>query len=151
MPRRSRKPTCGLSEHAIQKAILETCQRPHIALFRQNTGAFFPEGKGGRRYKVEAGLCVGSPDIVGWKTEDVFIPVEMNELLATRTARFVGIEVKREGWTPPKPSTSKSGMEKYEHYLEQKAFLDRLRNAGGIAGFVTSLNEAMALLGIDRR
>lgn len=151
MRRPARRRSVGLKEHAIQKAILQTCQRPHIALFRQNVGTFFPEGKGGKKYRVDAGLCVGSSDIIGWKTEDVFIALELDEMWATTSARFVAIEAKREGWKPPKPSKTKSGMEKYQHHLEQKAFLDRVTEAGGIAGFVTSVEEAMKLLGLDRR
>ena len=56
--------------------------------------------------------------------------------------RFFAIEVKREGWRPPHP-TSKA----YQHYAQQLDFIERVTKSNGIAGFVTSLENVETLFG----
>jgi hypothetical protein len=67
---------------------------------------------------VKFGLAPGSPDLVGWAIID-------------DRAIFVGLEVKLPG-EKPRP--------------DQRHFLETIRSAGGIAGVVTSVDEALTLL-----
>ena len=60
----------------------------------------------------------------------------------TRTGRFLAIEVKKEGWEPPKPTNKKE----YAHYLDQKGFIDNVNNNNGLAFFASSLDEVIEKL-----
>jgi hypothetical protein len=68
---------------------------------------------------VRYGLGVGSSDLIGWRTT------------LTGQAQFCAIECK----APGKKATT-----------EQQEFINRVRAAGGIAGVVSSVDEAEALL-----
>jgi len=131
------------SEAAVQAKILLACGRDGTVLFRQNTATGYvgnaqkfhrPEtvlvGAGDvliRNARVlHAGLCVGSPDIVGWQ------PVTITAEMVGRTvAVFTGLEVKSATGRPTP---------------EQRNFLDRLSGAGGIAAVVRSPYEAKVAL-----
>lgn len=63
------------------------------------------------------GLCVGSADLIG--------------MLAPQ-GRFLALEVKRPGEKPTK---------------EQELFLELVRKSGGVAAVVTSVEEALAVVG----
>ena len=126
-------------EHPLVKAILSTCQRPHIRLFRNNTGAVFPVGVGGKTRCVRYGLAPGSSDIIGWMSEQV----EGDDL-----AVFVAIECKSPTARKPRNPKSKSGKMTLKHWVEQEKFLQEVRDAGGIAGIVRTVEEAVRLLGI---
>lgn len=122
------------TEKATQKAILELCQRPHIRLWRTNSGQSVFQAKG-CRYAVH-GAPKGTSDIIGWRGP---------------RGTCVALEVKDEKWKPPsvpKPGASKSTWAKYETYLAQQAFIDDLNTAGGHAGFVRSVEDAMSILGL---
>jgi hypothetical protein len=71
----------------------------------------------------EAGLCVGSCDLIGWKS--IIITPEM---VGRTVAIFAGLEVK-EG----------AGRAS----VEQKQFVAVLRQSGGIGGIVYSVEEAI--------
>lgn len=73
---------------------------------------------------VRVGLPPGSSDLVGW----------------TADGRFLAIEVKPEGWKIT-PSYQKSKYGK-----RQIAFIEAVKSAGGVAGFVTSVTEAVTLV-----
>lgn len=57
--------------------------------------------------------------------------------------RFISVETKPEGWTPPNPSNVKA----YEHYLAQKRWADIVTAAGGLAGFAASLADYRKIVG----
>ena len=61
------------------------------------------------------------------------------------TGRSFYIEVKKEGWTPPKASNKKA----YAHYQDQLRFIVRAKALGyALAGFATSVEEALEIIGI---
>lgn len=68
---------------------------------------------------LHAGLCVGSSDLVGWRTTESGI------------AQFVAVEVKSQRGRPSP---------------EQERFLDAARSAGACAGIARSVGEADQLL-----
>jgi hypothetical protein len=133
------------SEAAIQAKILLACGRDGTVLFRQNTATGYV-GNAQKFHRAEtvlvghgdvlirnarvlhAGLCVGSPDIVGWQ------PVKITaDMVGTTLAVFVGLEVKSATGRPTP---------------EQRNFLDRLAQAGGVASVVRSpADAALALAG----
>jgi hypothetical protein len=55
----------------------------------------------------------------------------------------VALEVKDEKWKPPKP-----GTKAYARHVPQQQFIDDVNEAGGIAGFVRTVDDAMELLGL---
>jgi len=57
--------------------------------------------------------------------------------------RFVSIETKPEGWTPPNPTN----VEAYKHYLAQRRWADIVSGAGGLAGFAASLEDYKRIVG----
>jgi len=126
-------------EQPLVKAILSTCQRPHIRLFRNNTGAVFPVGVGGKTRCVRYGLAPGSSDIIGWMSEQV----EGNDL-----AVFVAIECKSPTARKPRNPKSKSGKKTLAHWIAQEKFLKDVAEAGGISGIVRTVEEAKRLLWI---
>ena len=129
-----------MSEHEIQQRLLLACSRGPVRLFRNNTGL----GWAGQSTKVtpgnlravaaqlqpgdvvirqgrplHAGLCVGSSDLIGWRTTE------------SGLAQFVAIEVKSERG---RPST------------EQVHFIDAVNRSGGCAGIARSVGDAQALM-----
>lgn len=136
-------PTPKESEATIQAKILLACGHGGAVLFRQNTAqgwvgesrqikraehvTVFPGDVVIRNARpLHAGLCKGSPDIVGWR--NVRITADM---VGRDVAVFVGLEVKSERGRPTP---------------EQRAFLDTLSQAGGVAEVVRSPAEAAAAL-----
>jgi hypothetical protein len=83
----------------------------------------------------------GGSDLIGWYTVDGFRTMFTHRgdslTVGGKVATFVALEVKA-----PKSKT------KPELLAAQTAFLKEVRDAGGIAGFVTSVEEAAALLGV---
>ena len=118
------------TEKATQKAILELCQRPHITLWRSNSGS--PK----HNYK---GAPKGTSDIIGWIEDEGY-------------AIFTALEVKDANWTSPTepgPTAKPQSRKRYETYVAQQAFIDKLNAAGGIAGFVRSVEDAFQMLGLE--
>lgn len=131
------------SEQAIQNRILLACGRGGTVLFRNNTAqAWCGEARKIHRSErvtvfpgdvvirnarpLHAGLCKGSPDLVGWESITV-----TPEMVGRALAVFVGLEVKSEAGRPTP---------------EQRNFIDRLGVAGGVAAVVRSPEEAAAAL-----
>ena len=77
---------------------------------------------------VQFGLGAGSPDLVGYKKVTV-----TPDMVGQDLAVFVGIEIKMPGKKPR---------------ADQKHWLDHLAASGGIAGFVTSEDQALDLVGM---
>lgn len=104
--------------------------RPDVRLFRNATAkAFVGKVKGRTRdgnvvltvaQQIQCGLCIGSADIIGWRTID-------------GVAVFVALEVKTGGDTLSK---------------EQRAFLATVKKFGGIAAVVRSVEDADEVLGV---
>lgn len=79
---------------------------------------------------VTSGLGVGSSDLVGWSTV-----VVSPEMVGRKVAVFTAIEVKT--------FSSKTKKRRLE---EQKNFIRVVKEAGGIAGFARTEEEAVTLL-----
>lgn len=101
-------------------------------LFRQNTGMAWV-GKvirnGHQTIVAEArpfhaGLCVGSSDLIGWT------PVTITpDMVGKQVAVFTALEVK---WGTTRNSK------------EQIAFIGKVKESGGIAAFVRSVDDAIS-------
>ncbi|KKL44805.1 hypothetical protein LCGC14_2362030, partial [marine sediment metagenome] len=77
---------------------------------------------------ISMGLTKGSSDLIGWT------PVEITPAMVGSTAAvFTAIEVKR----------SKGGVTT----TEQKRFIKRVKQAGGIAGVAASAEAAVDIIG----
>lgn len=99
---------------------------PSVRLFRNQVGSYrLPDGRW-----ITSGLCVGSPDLIGWRT---FV-VETADV-GRAIAVFAGIECK-----------SMKGRSS----IEQLNFGGRLTEAGGLWGVARSVDEARRILGMDR-
>lgn len=68
---------------------------------------------------VKFGLCIGSADLIGWHN---------------KTGKFTAVECKIPGNRPTK---------------EQKLFIDAVIKSGGIAGYITSIDELKKLLSLN--
>ena len=108
-------------EHVVQNQIRLALSRGGTRLFRNNTGAL--RDQNGRL--VQFGLCKGSSDLIGWQTV-VITP----DMVGKKVACFVAIEIKDKGRATK----------------EQNAFIQRVREAGGLAGVARSIDQAAAIL-----
>lgn len=122
------------NESNVQKLIQLAASKVGAKLFRNNVGV----GWVGQIRRLsdstihvlhprplEAGLCVGSSDLIGWKSVQI-----TPEMFGKTIAVFVAIEVK--AGTKPSP--------------EQLTFIENVRRGGGIAGIARSPEEAVALI-----
>lgn len=110
-------------ESHVQAAVWSTIGHlPGIRVFRNNVGT--AATKDGRFIKF--GLCPGSSDLIGW-TEYVIAP----EDVGCRVAVFTALEIK----TATGRATD-----------QQKAFINAVRNSGGIAGVVRNPQQALNLI-----
>ena len=109
-------------------------QRPDVRVFRNSVGlgyvgkAHFSPGQVTLKQfrKVHFGLRLGSSDLIGWKSVTI-----RPEDVGKRVAVFVSIEVKRLGETPDD---------------DQKNWLARVRESGGITGVATTTEEASQII-----
>ena len=112
------------AETTLQQQIrLAHGTRPDCRLFRNQVGQL-PDPRTGR--PVQFGLARGSADLIGWRSL-VITP----EMVGQRIAVFTSIEVK----TP-------TGRIR----PDQQAWLNTVRNAGGIAGIARSVKDSEDLL-----
>lgn len=111
------------SETPLMQSIrLEVGGRPGTRVFR-NTVGMADLADGSRR---PYGLCEGSSDLIGWKSV-VITP----SMVGKRAAVFLAIEVKKPGGrTDPK------------RLAKQRAFVEAVQHAGGLAGMAESIQEA---------
>ena len=126
----------GRPEGIAQDAIIEYLQsRPDIGgIVRFNSGAL----KGGSkkdRFFVRFNTIYHKrycPEL------DEFVACAMADLQAIHrpTGRVIAIEVKAPGWKHPGP------LREYQ----QAAYLEHVRECGGIAGFATSIEDVKRLL-----
>jgi hypothetical protein len=125
----------GGSERDTQNRILLNCSRGDTRLFRQNVG----QGWAGRLVSNQAGrvtlqdarpliagLCTGSSDLIGWRSIEVTA-----DMVGRRLAVFAAVEVKSSTGRPTE---------------QQRAFLDAVQDAGGIACVARSVEDAQQAL-----
>ncbi len=67
-----------------------------------------------------------------------------SDILVCYEGKFIAIEVKRPGWMPP-GRASKS----YQHYYQQKDFLDQVNNAGGLGFFATCIEDVIKKMNLQ--
>lgn len=108
-------------QNKIRLAISSQCE--DVVMFRNHTGALRDPRTG---QMVRFGLAPGSPDLVGWKSV-----VVTKDMVGQRLAVFCGLEAKIPGGRVRE---------------DQVNFLDRLREAGGVAAVVRSEYEALQTL-----
>jgi hypothetical protein len=110
------------SEQSIQQHIRIACSTGATRLFRNNTGTL--RDQHGR--PVQFGLCKGSADLIGYRTITI-----TPDMVGQQVAVFTSIEVKTlTGRIRP----------------EQRAWMEKIQAAGGIAGVARSVEDAKALL-----
>jgi hypothetical protein len=110
------------SEQSIQQHIRIACSTGDTRLFRNNTGTL--RDQHGR--PVSFGLCKGSADLIGYRTITI-----TPDMVGQQVAVFTSIEVK----TP-------TGRIR----PEQRAWMETIQAAGGIAGVARSVEDAQVLL-----
>jgi hypothetical protein len=125
-----------MKETNIMKLLMLKCSSLGITIFRNNVGTMWTGSKTQRLKTGEilisdprpfkAGLCVGSSDLIGWKT--VIITPEM---VGNKIAVFTAVEVKK-----PTGKTSH----------EQIIFMNNIQRAGGISGIATSTDDLVLLI-----
>ena len=122
------------NEQNVQKLIMLAASKAGAKVFRNNVamawvGVSRRLSDGSMHIQnprpLEAGLCVGSSDLIGWKSVTI-----TPDMIGKTLAVFVAIEVK--AGTKPSP--------------EQLTFIENVRRAGGIAGIARSPEEAVALI-----
>lgn len=126
-----------MKEHDIQVRIMLAMSKRNAKIFRNNVGV----GWQGKSYKrpngdlvienprpLHAGLCVGSSDLIGWRSV-----VVTPEMVGKRLAVFTAVEVKQ----PKKKPTE-----------AQSNFINLVLSQGGYAGVATSEEEAIDVLRI---
>ena len=107
----------------------------NVRIFRNNVGTGWTGSKiihQGSRVIIEnprplqAGLCQGSSDLIGWTTVEI-----TPEMVGKKVALFTAVEVKTQ--------TGRISD-------DQANFIQRVREAGGIAGEARSEADAISLL-----
>ena len=112
------------SEQSIQQHIRIACSTGDTRLWRNNTGTL--RDQHGR--PVQFGLARGSADLIGYRTITI-----TPEMVGQQVAVFTSIEVK----TPTGTGRIRP---------EQRAWMETVQAAGGIAGVARSVEDAKALL-----
>jgi len=113
-----------LSETRIQQEIRLACSRGPVRLWRNNSGSL-PDPRTGRYVQFGVGSPGGS-DLIGYRKVKI-----TPDMVGTEIAVFAAVEVK----------TAKGRATE-----QQKAFIEHIRNAGGIAGIARSVDEAESIL-----
>ena len=125
MPTLTRTPKKRVESTVLAEVRAWAGTQPDLTIWRNNTGKL----KDATGRWVTFGLCEGSADLVGFLRCHVQ-PIPWRGV-GCSVARFVALEVKQPG-KKARP--------------EQEAWLRLVRDAGGIAGVVTSVDEAERLL-----
>jgi len=113
-----------LSETKIQQEIRLACSRGPVRLWRNNSGSL-PDPRTGRCVQFGVGSPGGS-DLIGYRKVAI-----TPEMVGTEIAVFAAVEVK----------TARGRATE-----QQKAFIEHIRNAGGLAGVARSVDEANSIL-----
>lgn len=127
-----------MSETDIYGPIIVAATELGDRAFRNNIGLAHYRSARGDKYSVPYGVGgEGGSDIIAWHSVTI-----MPEMVGSIIAQFTAIEVKPPGWKPPRV-----GSKARAHYEDQKRFIDAVIAAGGIGGFVTSVEEYRKLVG----
>lgn len=114
-------------EGEIQAAILAYLRTvPGVRAERMNSRVVTMPGRGGRMRPVRFGFK-GCPDIIGWRTQTHWM-----QCCPPNFAQFLAIEVKSPGKEPTD---------------EQRAFLQAVRDAGGVSLIARSVDDVVSALG----
>lgn len=113
-----------MTEQQIQQEIRLKLSRGSTRLWRNNTGALRDE----RGQLVRYGLCAGSADLIGIRTITI-----TPDMVGQTVGVFTALEVK---------------AARGRVTSEQQAFLAMVRQQGGIAGVVRSIDDAQTLLAV---
>lgn len=117
-----------MSEAAdLQRIRLDLGREPGVTLFRHNQGAL--RDVTGR--VVRFGLHPGCPDLIGWRSVTI-----TPDMVGRQVAIFAGVEVKAPGGKHPVTP-------------EQRAFINAITSAGGLAGVARNPAQARHILGIE--
>lgn len=124
-----------MRESDIHRLILRDLSRDDVRLFRNNVAQAW-QGRVVRHEPgllvladprpIQAGLCVGSSDLIGWRSV-VITP----EMVGQRLAVFAGVEVKTDRGRATE---------------EQKNFIEVVQRFGGLAGVARSVDDARIIL-----
>lgn len=121
-PPKPRTEPAPQSEASVLKAVSDRAWKLGANLYRNQVGQYrLPDGRW-----IRSGLAVGSPDLVGWVSVTV-----TPEMVGTRLAVFVGVEVKG-------AAGSLSDA--------QRAFLGQLDASGAVSGVARSAEDVDRLL-----
>ncbi len=124
-----------MKETNVQRSIMLAVSKLGTRIFRNNVGTAWNgknyATKDGKRVIENAqlirfGLCKGSSDLIGYTSKTI-----TPDMVGQKVAVFTAIEVKKKG-----------GKES----PEQKNFIKRLNDAGGLGGFAYSEAEAAAII-----
>ena len=125
----------NMKEENISRAIMLALSKVRCTIFRNHSGmGWYGKTKkttsGGiiidNPVPLKAGLTKGSSDLIGWMSVDV-----TPEMVGSRLAVFTAIEVKT--------ATGRASP-------EQINFINKLKEAGGFAGFATNEQEAIHII-----
>jgi hypothetical protein len=117
-----RAPIALPSEQQIQQHIRIACSTGATRLWRNNTGTL--RDQHGR--PVQFGLCKGSADLIGYRSITI-----TPDMVGQQVAVFASIEVKTlTGRIRP----------------EQRAWMEKIQAAGGIAGVARSVEDAQRIV-----
>ena len=111
----------ALSDERRIQAEIQLAATGPARLWRNNVGAL----KDQTGQLVRYGLCVGSSDLIGFRTITI-----TPDMVGQRVAVFTAVEVKDRG----KPTE------------QQQAFINLVQNAGGLAGVARSVPDALSIL-----
>lgn len=111
-----------MKESELTKQLQLLASELGARLFRNNVGVL--EDKRGNYVKY--GLCVGSSDLIGWRSVEI-----KPEDVGKKVAVFFAVEVK---------------MKKKKATKEQAAFIEAVRKSGGIAFVVRTKEELHKIL-----
>ena len=112
------------NETEIQQQIRLACSRGPVRLWRNNSGSL-PDPRTGRHVQFGVGSPGGS-DLIGYRKVTI-----TPDMVGTEIAVFAAVEVK----------TAKGKATE-----QQKAFIEHIRKAGGLAGVARSVDEAKSIL-----
>lgn len=123
-----------MTETNLMRSIMAGVSHPGCRIFRQNVGTGWTgdvqrltDGSILIRNPrpLQAGLCKGSSDLIGWRSVEV-----TPDMIGRRLALFLAIEVKG-----PKGRATD----------EQRNFIDRVRLDGGLAGIARCVDDALGI------
>ncbi len=111
----------GKTEAQVKSVISEFLNHlPNCRVWNNAVGGFETQGGG----FSQTGLGKGTSDLIG-----------------IYKGRFLAVEVKRETWKTPN-----KGTKAYQHFKNQKDFIDVIVRLGGYAGFAQSVEDVEKIL-----